>query len=703
MSSDSKKDIMLRVYLVYAFICLFGLAIIIQIFRLQFIEGDYWKERAENLTTDFKNIEAARGNIYAADGSLLATSMPIYEVRMDMKTDALTDEIFNKNVDSLAFHLSLLFRDKSALQYKRDLRDARNDNNRYYLIKRNVSFNDVKKVKQFPLYRLGRYKGGLILVQKNRREKPFRYLAERTIGYKTDEISVGIEGAYHDNLKGVSGKRLMQRISGGVWKPVNDDNEIDPKDGNDIITTIDINIQDVAENALMTQLEKHNASKGCVIVMEVATGEIKAIANLAKNASGNYVENYNYAIGSSTEPGSTFKLASMMAAIEDGYIELTDSIDTEGGAKRFADRIMRDSKEGGYGKITVQRAFEVSSNVAISKLIHQYYSKNPQHFVDKLKSFGLDQPLGLQIKGEALPMIKNTTDKSWSRVSLPWMSIGYESSMTPLQVLAFYNAVANNGKRVRPMLVKEIKHNGKTIEKFKPEIKEIPICKPQTIDKLKVMLEGVVENGTATNLKNTYFKTAGKTGTAQIADDNRGYKQGKISYQASFAGYFPADNPLYSCIVIVYSPSNSVYYGNVVAGPIFREISDKIYSTRLDMHKDLSQMPMLADVGVPTPKAGYKKEIKTVFGTMGYNPKIVNEETDWVSYQKDDTSVTIVSRPVNTGVIPNVTGMGLKDAMFLLENTGLRVKPVGRGTVKRQSIQPGARVRKGDLIVIELT
>jgi cell division protein FtsI (penicillin-binding protein 3) len=703
MPADTKKDIMLRVYLVYAFICLFGLAILVQVFRLQFIQGNYWKEKAESLTTDIKNIEAARGNIYASDGSLLATSMPIYEVRMDMKTDAMTDDLFNKNIDSLAYHLSILFKDKSASQYKRDLKESRRENNRYYLVRRNAAFNEIKQLKQFPLYRLGRYKGGLILVQKNRRERPFRILAERTIGYKTDEVNVGIEGAYNEHLKGVSGKRLMQRISGGVWKPINDDNEIDPRDGNDIITTIDINIQDVAENALMSQLIKHNASKGCVIVMEVATGEIKAIANLSKTASGDYAENYNYAIGSSTEPGSTFKLASMMAALEDGFIELTDSVDTEKGALRFSDRIMRDSKEGGYGKITVQRSFEVSSNVAVSKLIHQYYSNNPQQFIDRLRSFGLDQPVGMQIKGEAIPMIKNTNDKSWSRVSLPWMSIGYETSLTPLQILVFYNTVANNGRRVKPLLVKEVSHHGKTIEKFTSEVSSTPICSPQTIEKLKLMLEGVVENGTATNLKNTYFKTAGKTGTAQIADDNRGYKQGKISYQASFAGYFPADNPLYSCIVIVYSPSNSVYYGNVVAGPIFQEISDKIYSTRLDLHKDLHKMPKLATTGVPEPKAGYKKEIKTVFGTMGYTPKIVNEETDWVGYYKEDTLLTIVSRPVNSGVIPNVTGMGLKDAIYLLENSGLRVRAVGRGSVSRQSLSPGQRVKKGDLIIIELS
>lgn len=703
MSADTKKDIMIRVYLVYAFICLFGLAILLQVFRLQFVEGEYWKQKAENLTTDIKNIEAARGNIYAFDGSLLATSMPIYEVRMDMKTDALTDEIFYRNIDSLSFHLSILFGDKSAFQYKRDLKEARRENNRYYLIKRNASFNEIKQLKQFPLYRLGRYKGGLILVQKNRREKPFRLLAERTIGYKTDEINVGIEGAFNEHLKGISGKRLMQRISGGVWKPINDENEIDPKDGNDIITTIDINIQDVAENALMTQLVKHNANKGCVIVMEVATGEIKAIANLSKTADGYYAENYNFAIGSSTEPGSTFKLASMMAALDDGYLEITDSVETEGGAKRFADRIMRDSKEGGYGKITAQRAFEVSSNVAISKLIHQYYSKNPQQFIDKLKSFGLDQPLGLQIKGETPPKIKNTTDKTWSKVSLPWMSIGYETTFTPLQILAFYNAVANNGKRVKPLLVKEIAHHGKTIEKFYPEVNTTPICSPQTIEKLRSMLEGVVENGTATNLKNTYFKTAGKTGTAQIADNNKGYKSGKISYQASFAGYFPSENPLYSCIVIVYSPSNSVYYGNVVAGPIFREIADKIYSTRLDMHKDLHQLPKLADAGVPEPKAGYKKEITTVFGSMNYSPKIINEEADWVGYYKEDSLLTIISRPVNTGVIPNVTGMGLKDAIYLLEYSGLRVKAFGRGSVNRQSIPAGQKLRRGDLIVIELS
>src|SRR5688572_15670044 len=439
---ETKRDILKRIYFVYGFICLFGIAIVAKIWHLQFVEGDIWRAKADSLTTRLINIDPARGNIYTSDGSLLATSVPIYDLRIDLLSESITKEIFNDQVDSLSICLSRLFKDRAAAEYKQVLRDARREGSRYFLLKRGVSYKELQAVKKFPIFRMGRYKGGLIPEQKNKRVKPFHLLASRTVGYHIDGVEpVGIEGAFDNHLRGVSGMRLMQRISGNVWKPLNDENEIETRDGNDVITTIDLNIQDVAHQSLAFQLKQHNAEKGCAILMEVETGEIRAIANLKKGIDGNYYEEFNFGVGESTEPGSTFKLASVMALLEDGYVDVDDSVDTQGGAVRFANRIMKDSHDGGYGKISVQRTFEVSSNVGISKLVHKHYIKNPQAYIDRIKSFGLGRKLGLQISGEGKPFIKNTDDKTWSKVSLPWISIGYECSLTPLQILTFYNAM----------------------------------------------------------------------------------------------------------------------------------------------------------------------------------------------------------------------------------------------------------------------
>ena len=702
---DTQKDILLRVYAVYLFLFLFGVAIIAQVTKIQFVEGEYWKKEAQNQTIDYKDIAAVRGNIFAADGSLLATSLPNYEIRMDVNTESITDNIFYDNIDSLSLCLSNLFNDKSAIDYKRELVKARKKGERYHLIKRKVTYNQLKALRTFPIFRKGKYKGGLIYTQKNVRERPFRILAARTIGYDRDGVNpVGLEGAYAEELKGVGGKQLMQKIAGGVWMAVNDENEIEPEDGSDLATTIDINIQDVAEHALLTQLVKHDADHGCVVLMEVKTGHVKAIANLSKMPSGGYYENYNYVIGESTEPGSTFKLASLMAAIEEGYVELTDSVDTQDGTVKFYDRIMRDSHKGGYGKISVQKAFEVSSNVGISKIINSNFSKNPQKFVDKLYKMNLNTPLGLEITGEGMPKIKNTKDNAWSGVTLPWMSIGYEISMTPLQILTFYNAVANDGKMVKPMFVKEIQKRGKVVKVIPTTVINDAICSKETIQKAKQMLEGVVENGTATNLKNARYKIAGKTGTAQIANDKYGYKyDAKISYQASFVGYFPADNPKYSCIVVVNAPSNNVYYGNLVAGPIFKEIADKVHSTNLDIHKELKVEQHLASSAIPLSKNGYYKDLQTVFNGLNITTRNKVENPEWVNTLTNEKEVEIIKANISEGLIPDVKGMGAKDATYLLENKGLVVKVNGRGIIKNQSLPPGMRIEKGDIIVLELS
>lgn len=691
---EAKKDILWRVYALYAVMCIFGIAIIAQVVNVQFLQGEKWRTKAEALTTEYREIEAARGNIFATDGSLLATSSPIYEVRMDVCSNPITDKIFNDNLDSLAFCLSNLFGDKSKLQYKAELKEARKNKERYFLIQKKISHSDLKKLKTFPLFREGKYKGGLITLQQNRRERPFKELAARTIGYERPGIQpIGLEGAYSSYLSGVGGKRLMQKIAGGVWKPLNDDNEIEPQDGMDLVTTIDINIQDVAEHALLTQLEKHGADHGCTVLMEVETGEIRAIANLSKSkTTGNYGEYYNYAIGEATEPGSTFKLASVIALLENGGADITDIVNTENGTFRFHDRIMKDSHEGGYGKVTLQRAFEVSSNVGISRMVVERFGKNPQQFIDRVYAMNLQNELGLEIPGEGKPKIKGTKEKDWSGVSLPWMSIGYEMLLTPLQILTFYNAVANNGKMVKPKLVKEVLKNGVVQKEFETQVINPQICSQQTIDKVKQLLEGVVDSGTAKNLKHADYKIAGKTGTAQIAKEGL-YKGQTTTYQASFVGYFPADNPKYSCIVVVNAPSNSVYYGNLVAGPIFKEISDKVYSSRLDIHKELQQTEMLTENRIPYMQQGHKNDLLTSLQKLKVPvKKDTTNSARWVMAENKGENLVLKENTEKKGVVPKVVGMGARDAIYILENLGLEVKIEGHGTVVQQSIIAGTEI-----------
>lgn len=703
---DIKKDILWRVYLVHLGLCLFGIAIIFQIFRIQYVQGAYWAAKSDSLTTELRNIEPKRGNIYSDDGDLMAISIPTYEVRMDVNAQALTNDIWNKNIDSLAICLSNLFKDKNKLQYLNDLNHARKRGERYYLVQKSVSYDYIKELSKFPMYRMGRYKGGLITPQRMVREKPCNQLAERTIGYPGGEerIAVGIEGAFDTSLAGVCGKRLEQRVSNGVWKPVYDENALEPKDGNDIITTIDINIQDVAEKALKTNLEKNKAEYGCVIVMDVTTGEIKAIANLKRNKNDEYEESLNYAISESTEPGSTFKLISMIAAMDDRLVDLNDIVNTGNGKQNFSGSWMNDAHDGGYGTLTAQHAFEVSSNVGISKLISSAYSKNPQAFIDKIYKMKVNQPLGLQISGEITPDIKDTKDPRWSGISLPWMSIGYELRLTPLQILTFYNAVANNGKMMKPFLVKEVRGRGKVIRKYEPIVITDSICSSATIKKAKQMLEGVVERGTARNLRDSSYRIAGKTGTAQRSMGKGGYKlNDKANYQASFVGYFPADNPKYSCIAVVYSPSTEVYYGASVAGPIFKEISDKVYSTRLEMHKDEAPSTVVLNDRIPSIQAGNQKDIVTVCNSIGLTTIIHNNTTDWVQVSKQNNLLNLTEKHISNGLVPNVLGMELKDAVYILENLGLTVKIKGKGSVVKQSIDAGQPISKGKEIIIELS
>ncbi len=687
-----------------------GVAIVFQLFKIQLVEGKYLRDKAYSLATEMRPVQATRGNILADDGSMLATSVPVYDIRMDMKAAGLSDEAFKKEVDSLALCLAKLFKDKPVLAYKQQLVNARKRGDRYHLVKRKIDFNQMQEARAFPIFRKGRYKGGVVFEKKDIRKMPFGFLAQRTIGYTREKrLAVGLEGAFDKVLAGTQGMRLEKRLAGGVWMPLYDENELEPEDGLDVVTTFDVNIQDVASNALLKQLAIHNAEHGCVVLMEVKTGNIKAIANLTRNENGSYSEKYNYAVGEATEPGSTFKLASLMTAIDDGYVNITDIVDTKNGSVNYYGITMHDTKEGGHGKITVKEAFEVSSNVGISQIISKNYSKNPQAFVDKLYAMKLNKPLGLQISGEGIPKIKSPSDTSlrWSGISLTQMSIGYELLVTPMQTLSLYNAVANNGTLIKPRFVSQLTKNGKVVKEMPVEVIHPKICSDRTLKQLRQVLEGVVNEGTATNLKSAHYQIAGKTGTARIANTNLGYSQGAASsYQASFVGYFPAENPLYSCIVVVNSPSNSVYYGNVVAGPIFREIADKVFSNRIDTHKEINVSKLLTLNKVPASVNGYKDDLLTITKALKIPVKNGASESEWVTTQANGKSIIARSSNVS-GIggsqVPNVVGMGLQDALFLLENSGIKVEVVGKGIVKWQSVPAGTSINQTQLITLGLS
>lgn len=708
MSAKLNKELLSRSYLVYLSLVLFALAVVGKAFYIQVIEGEYWRERAANLTTDYHDIEAVRGNIYSDDGSMLATSVPIYEIRMDLNADGLTDEVFSAGIDTLCMQLSDLFEDKSATEWKRELVSARATGKaRYHLIKRKVRFHQMKELRTFHIFREGKYRGGLIVIQHNRREKPFRMLAARTIGYDREDIApVGLEGAYTKELSGVSGKRLMQKLSGGLWMPINDENEVEPQDGYDVHTTINLNIQDVAENALLKQLQRHDAHHGCVILMEVETGEVKAIANLNKDEDGDYWEYYNYAIGESAEPGSTFKLASLMTLIEDGYVTLTDSVETGDGKAEFHGETMRDSKDGGYGKISVKETFEMSSNIGVMKLVEKYYAKEPEKFITGLRKMNLGKSIGLEIAGEGQPLIKDPSNNSWSLITYLWSSIGYEVKMTPMQTLTFYNAVANKGKMVKPMLVRQITDKSSVIKEFDPIVMNDKICSDRTLRLANEMLRAPVQgaHGTARNLRNPNYLIAGKTGTARVASEGTYRTGGKITYQASFVGFFPAENPKYSCIVVVNAPNRSVYYASHVAGPIFEEIADKVYATSINIHDELEkQQDITSMTHIPVSKNGNQKDLFAVFNELKIPVETANPENKWVITQTGPDKVKMGRRAIVDNMVPNVKGMSAQDAVYLLEKAGLSVTLKGRGTIKEQSLQPGVIIQKGERITLELS
>lgn len=703
---DERANITNKAYFVFLGLCLFALAVVGKIAMIQFVEGEKWERKAARITTDLREIVPPRGNIYAEEGHLLATSVPVYEIRMDMRSEALKEEDFFGTLDSLSAALSGLFKDRSAARYKADLKAAYKSGNRYYLVKAGAEYDDIVEAATFPLWRKGRYSGGVIFEKQTVRRMPYGDMAARTVGYTREGVApVGLEGAYNPDLRGRVGQRYEKRLAGGVWMPIKNTNEVEPVDGSDLLTAIDVNIQDVASNALRKQLKKHKARHGCAVLMEVKTGYIKAIANLTLTGDSTYGERYNYAVGEATEPGSVFKLPALMAAFEDGKISLTDSVDTERGAYRFYDRIMRDSNDKGYGKIDVLTVFQKSSNVGVSRLINEHYKDEPRRFTDRLFKMGLGHKLGLEIAGEGSPKIKDPSQAGWSGVTLPWMSIGYETLMTPLQILTFYNAVANDGVMVKPLFAKEIRRNGRTVKHIEPQVINRSVASSETVRKARTMLESVVsEEGTASNLRFGAYSIAGKTGTAQIANARYGYKyEQSVSYQASFVGYFPAEEPEYSCIVVVNGPSNDVYYGNQVAGPVFKEIADKVYAKRFDLQREMPTPAAQTALRVPVSKSGYAEDLQEFFAAVDVPVDDASEGYPWVTTKTRADDVLFERRTIPEGRVPNVTGMGLRDGLFLLEEAGLKVKVSGAGVIKTQSLPPGTRAVPGHTVKIELS
>jgi cell division protein FtsI (penicillin-binding protein 3) len=696
--ANKKREILLRAYLGFLFVCFLGMAIIGRAFYIQTIEGNYYRSLADSLTIFPKNIMAERGNIYGAEGRLLATTLPTFDIRIDFKTTYAYPELFKENVDSVAILLNAMFKDKAPGQYKSELVIERRKKTRYYLLKRNISYNQLAEMKQWPLFRDGQYRSGMLSVQKDKRLMPFGMLAQRTIGFtNANGKKVGLEGKYDEPLRGTKGQVMVQKISGGVTIPLDSREGIAPQPGRDIYTTIDVELQDVAEDALMRALQHHGAGHGCVVLMEVKTGKIKAIANLGLEKDSLYSETFNYAVGEATEPGSTFKLATVASLMEDGLVTNDTKVFVGDGHYKVYNRVIADHEKPETPELTVKRAVEVSSNAAMASLADKYYSSSKEKFFKHIQDFGFTKPIDIELPGAAIPVY--TSPDKWSGVSAAFLAHGYEIQISPLHTLMFYNAIANNGAMVKPYVVEKVKEYNATVDSTTTTIINKQVCSDKTIQQLQEILKGVVENGTATNLKTDYLHVAGKTGTAVIAQGKEGYKNGgKKVYQASFCGYFPAEQPQYSMIVVINSPSQNGYYGNVVAGSIFKEVADKVYSLALDMHSSINRT--IVQSNVPSIQKGALSDLKSLYNF--FPVKTDAAQSEWVTASAAGNKISLAENEIDSQSVPDVTGMGLKDAIYLLESRGMKVEVVGRGNVVRQSLAMGESITKGEQITVEL-
>ncbi|MEM9920053.1 MAG: penicillin-binding protein [Bacteroidota bacterium] len=700
-----KNEVLYRVYGLLMFVVLLALVIFYKALDISVIEGEKWRNEGRRSYYELKDIKAERGNILSADGSFLATSLPFFEIRFDPNSSGMREEDFNENIDSLAICLATYVSDSFTIGgYKQYLIDERAAGNRYIKIKSGVSYSEMMKIKKFPLFNLGKYRGGLIINRIAKRDRPLGLLAQRTIGYVRDGAKpVGLEGYFDNVLGGKKGKQMMRRVSANTWMPIEDLTAIEPQNGDDIVTTIDINLQESVEKALYRAVKYHNADHGTAVLMETETGAIRAIANIGRLANNKLWETYNYAVGEAVEPGSTYKLAAMMALMEDGHIDLDDSIDLEQGRANFYEEEMVDASYHQLDTTTIRKAFEISSNVGIAKLTQKYYEEEAGQFISRLKEMNLHLPVGIEIEGEAAPYIKEaySEEDEWSGTTIPWMSIGYELTITPLQLLAFFNAVANNGQMMKPYLVSEIQHFGKTKTSFKPTVVKRRIASPSTIRKAQSLLEGVVERGTAKKWKSSRYDFAGKTGTAQI--DYRKFKpRSNIKHRASFAGYFPADNPKFTCVVMITEPKEHGIYGSEVALPVFREIADRCFDSKIELHQALNKRrkPDLKGKQLPVYSVGDRMDLVKVLEFLDVSYE--NYANDiWAVTRAESDTLNLEPRYIQDDVVPSVVGMGLRDALYILENRGLNVVISGTGKVVLQSIRAGTKI-KGQTIKLKL-
>lgn len=693
-NTNNKSALIARARFIGWCLFLFGIAVFVKLVRVQFYEtfqGKKWAEYAARNELRLDTIPAMRGNIYSGDGSLLATSLPHYYIGID--TRVAKDEYFQANIDELADKLAARYKENPASYYRSRLLASRNKKTgRYVRLKASpVTYNEREIVKEWPFFKKERSGGGGKFEVEYRRVEPFSPMADRTIGglsAKTGKGHVGVEASFDKRLSGTPGLEMVESVGQNLKLPVQSSTNIRPEAGLDVYMTLDMNYQDMAESSLRKALSYYQAKYGCVVVMEVETGEIKAMANLTRQPDGAYLEDYNYAIAEKGNPGSTFKLATLMAVIEEsGMDPQKEWVDTGTGAHRFGGMTVYDTKRGGHGNITVQQVLEKSSNIGMHLLMQRYFYSKPDRYTDLLRQFHLYSPTGIHMKGEQNPFLPDKKSDGWHKASLTYMSYGYEMLMTPLQMLTFYNAVANNGYWVRPMIVKQIKSADETVDVLQSYVESTPICSPATVRKARTMLEAVVEKGTARNIRSPYYSIAGKTGTAQKLINGQ-YVKGK--YSTSFAGYFPAEKPKYSCIVVIDTPSGynmEQLYAGSVAAPVFKEVADRIFAYDISMHKPA--VIAKAQAGEPLIFTGNARDIQVIGKGLSYQ---MAEDTgsDWARLSVSPAGkVSVIAERDAKNTIPDLTGMSLRDALYVMENKGFRVVYKGSGKVVEQTLASG--------------
>ena len=702
---DVKRDILWRVYLSFILIVLVCILIIGKAFYIQQVQGKYWRSLSDSLHQRIIEIPAARGTIYSEDGQMLSTNIPQFDIYIDFRVSPLHEKsgvLFRTHIDSLSMSLAALFKDKSTEKYKEELTKAFEASVGNYELRKKISYREYLQLVKFPLFKLGRYKSGMIAEEKNIRLNPYENIGYRTIGLARDENKVGLEKSYDTVLNGRNGRQLVRAIAGGVTVPVQEGEfEIAPETGKDIVSTIDVFIQEVTEKALMNMMVKNEAQTGVAIVMEVKTGKIKAIANLGKVGEGKYAEDLNYAI-TPTEPGSTFKLVTLLSALEVGKVNLNSRVNLEGGVWKVSGQTVYDSEKHGKFDVSVLEAFEESSNVGMAKIAMTHYSNNVNEYFKHLTKLRLDSTSGLDLVGERQPRLVKPGSRLWGPTTLPWMAFGYNIEITPLQTLNLYNAIANNGVMMRPYLVNSIQEEGKIIKSISPKVYNAQLCKPNTIRDLRIALEGVCINGTGKLLfKNSLYKVAGKTGTALVANGNKGYDEG--IYQSSFAGYFPADNPQYTVVVIIKNkPHAASFYGASVAGPVFKEIADRLYSTYIQNKLDIAPVFTVKDSSLFNYSVS-KISLQTITKQLSipYQDSSL-ASNNWIQLEGKGKNLKAATQIISDTTMPNMTGMKLQDALWLCEKKGLQVKCVGKGKVVKQSIAQGEVIIKGQQIQIDL-